>query len=365
MEKSPFDSKQNMNKKENKIEKSQIKEGIDFVFEQNPELAQIGTKEQYSKYLEYIFPESKVKDIVYHGTKTFNSLSKNGFSRDFSGKSNRGDKSGKFYFTNSIENADYSGVAERNIDQFAKKLEYVHEIFNTKNIPTVKELYKLADDLKSEAKTLQENINNLKKHINIFNKKEKGSQIINLESNIKELNSRVDFLSNEGAKLASNYHQGVNFLKGNKNGNSINPLNVIKNDVDNISNNSFTDYAKDITLNALYGTEDLKYSSKVVPVMLNIKNPVVRDLGYTDKDENPLLKGNLDGDFIDYNNKQSNFLKDFDSSDYDGAIQKNMFDILLSDVYIVKNPDQIHILGSDQDAEEFKKFMESQVELRS
>lgn len=45
-----------------------IKEGVDFVFEQNPELEQIGTKEQYSNYLDTIFPESKVNNIVYHGT---------------------------------------------------------------------------------------------------------------------------------------------------------------------------------------------------------------------------------------------------------------------------------------------------------
>ncbi|MFA6194590.1 MAG: hypothetical protein WC719_02490 [Patescibacteria group bacterium] len=52
---------------ENKIEKPRMKEGVDFVFEQNPELVQIGTKEQYSEYLDTIFPESELKDIVYHG----------------------------------------------------------------------------------------------------------------------------------------------------------------------------------------------------------------------------------------------------------------------------------------------------------
>lgn len=57
-------------KKENDIEKTKIKEGVDFVFEQNPEIAQIGTKEQYSKYLDSIFPESKINNIVYHGTST-------------------------------------------------------------------------------------------------------------------------------------------------------------------------------------------------------------------------------------------------------------------------------------------------------
>lgn len=53
---------------ENKIEKSQVKEGVDFVFEQYPELSEIGIKEQYSEYLDTIFPESKIKDIVYHQT---------------------------------------------------------------------------------------------------------------------------------------------------------------------------------------------------------------------------------------------------------------------------------------------------------
>ncbi len=38
------------------------------LFKLNPELSSVGTPEQYSKYLDTIFPESKVKDIVYHGT---------------------------------------------------------------------------------------------------------------------------------------------------------------------------------------------------------------------------------------------------------------------------------------------------------
>lgn len=53
---------------DNKIEKTEIKKGVDFVFEQNPQLTQIGSKEQYSEYLDTIFPESKTKGIVYHQT---------------------------------------------------------------------------------------------------------------------------------------------------------------------------------------------------------------------------------------------------------------------------------------------------------
>ena len=68
MEKFPNNALHNAEQKENKIEKPQIKEGVDFVFEQIPELAYIGTVEQYSEYLDTVFPESKIKDIVYHRT---------------------------------------------------------------------------------------------------------------------------------------------------------------------------------------------------------------------------------------------------------------------------------------------------------
>lgn len=45
---------------------------IDGVFKDSPELANIGTKAQYMQYLSTIFPDSKVKDIVYHGTNDKN-----------------------------------------------------------------------------------------------------------------------------------------------------------------------------------------------------------------------------------------------------------------------------------------------------
>ncbi|MFZ4632481.1 MAG: hypothetical protein ACOYL8_04785 [Patescibacteria group bacterium] len=60
---------QNTDREENKIEKPQVREGIDFLFEQIPELAKIGTIEQYSEYLDSVFPGSKLKDIVYHGNR--------------------------------------------------------------------------------------------------------------------------------------------------------------------------------------------------------------------------------------------------------------------------------------------------------
>lgn len=46
-----------------------VKEGVNYVFEQNPKLSEVGTKEQYSKYLDTIFPISKVKQILYHSSR--------------------------------------------------------------------------------------------------------------------------------------------------------------------------------------------------------------------------------------------------------------------------------------------------------
>jgi hypothetical protein len=47
-----------------------IKPGVEELFESNPELSDIGTTEQYSAYLDSIFPDSQVKDVVYHGSNT-------------------------------------------------------------------------------------------------------------------------------------------------------------------------------------------------------------------------------------------------------------------------------------------------------
>ncbi len=49
-------------------EKKSTKEIIDFVFTQSPELASVGKPEEYAKYLDTIFPNSKFKEIAYHNS---------------------------------------------------------------------------------------------------------------------------------------------------------------------------------------------------------------------------------------------------------------------------------------------------------
>lgn len=45
-----------------------IKDGVSEIFKNNTALASIGSEQEYSNYLDSIFPESRVKDIVYHSS---------------------------------------------------------------------------------------------------------------------------------------------------------------------------------------------------------------------------------------------------------------------------------------------------------
>lgn len=112
------------NQKESNLEKRGIKDGVDFVFEQNPELKKIGTKEQYSEYLDNIFPESKMRDIVYHGSgNKFDAFDKN--KQETPG----------FYFTPDCNSA-----------YFSKNDNIYSVILNTKNpISNFNEIYKIAE----------------------------------------------------------------------------------------------------------------------------------------------------------------------------------------------------------------------------
>lgn len=100
-----------------KQEVKPVKPGVDFVYTATPELAEIGTQEQYTQYLDTIFPDSKVKDIVYHGTKNYDSSGKekpkfDKFDKSFIGKSNglRSDDMAKGFYFGSYAIADRVGT---------------------------------------------------------------------------------------------------------------------------------------------------------------------------------------------------------------------------------------------------------------
>jgi len=41
---------------------------VNLVFQQHPELSEIGPQTAYADYLHTIFPSSKIKEIIYHYT---------------------------------------------------------------------------------------------------------------------------------------------------------------------------------------------------------------------------------------------------------------------------------------------------------
>ena len=87
--------------------KQEVKQGVNEIFESNSELANIGTKEQYSEYIDSIFPNSQVKDIVYHGSNAeFDKFDKSklGTNATLGNLSKKG-----FFFTNNKRVSDFYG----------------------------------------------------------------------------------------------------------------------------------------------------------------------------------------------------------------------------------------------------------------
>jgi hypothetical protein len=126
-----------------------LKPGVQELFDSNPELSNIGTPQQYSQYIDSIFPDSKVKDIVYHGTP-YGGFEK--FNIEATGKIT-GTSTKGIYFTDSKKTATF--YAENLIDfsSFESREEY--ELYKTDQIYSVilnaKEL-KLVDSPQAQEK---------------------------------------------------------------------------------------------------------------------------------------------------------------------------------------------------------------------
>lgn len=77
---------------------SPLWEEIGFVFRQTPELAHIGTKEQYLEYLKTIFPDSLIRYPVFHETKG-SWFKTESFSKEKMGETDEGYYGKGFYFS--------------------------------------------------------------------------------------------------------------------------------------------------------------------------------------------------------------------------------------------------------------------------
>jgi hypothetical protein len=95
--------------------KIEVKPGVQELFDSNSDLSSIGTPEQYSQYLDGIFPDSKVKDVLYHGVtkgrEAYKNILQNGFlTTNKSNWSNNKDKEFKGVFFTDLPTATSYGV---------------------------------------------------------------------------------------------------------------------------------------------------------------------------------------------------------------------------------------------------------------
>jgi len=77
-----------------------IKKGVDFIYNQHPELNDIGTKLEYSSYINTIFHNSKIKKILFHSSKNAFDV----FDKKFFGTTSDVGAFGRgFYFSEFLE----------------------------------------------------------------------------------------------------------------------------------------------------------------------------------------------------------------------------------------------------------------------
>jgi hypothetical protein len=383
------------------------KSGVDVVFDKNPELSKIGTKEQYSNYINTIFPDSVVKDIVYHGTyANFNdefdksqlgsTTGSGSYTSKRTGIKVEMDSSQAFFFTDNYNNAaSYSFKGRHNLltnvlgsltnislykiglahgDRVQESLNYI------KSIPYFKNLIEKA---KSEGKTQEEIFALLK---NERTRIEKITQHRDFSNYSNWLNN--NYLSKK--VLTSFYGEIDRFLKNDP---------TIKNEFGDFTTHSFgndkyyilydkkegfsfrvfADHiyfsSKDATRekiknfidSALKSVEkseierkvEMKkagYIERVIPAVLNIVSPSVKDYENspfpdTYKREKK-FSTKLPTDYV-----AALQVKKALKTGKDAIIYKNIVDPLQSNSYGVFDSKQIHILGSDKDVEGFKNYV--------
>ena len=260
-----------------------IKPGVQELFNTNPELASVGTPEQYSAYLNSIFPDSKVKDIVYHGTHTrFNK-----FDKSLSGSKTKASINGKgFFFSNSL------GIAQGYRQSLEQSNIYNDVIF----------YYYFKRDLANK------NIKDLTQEewqeivLNYFGSEDLNAQYLQRQS-LDKTKQLFEKFKNDKQFDTVQYSDELDF------------------------------------------SEYLKDDSIVYSALLGVNNPLVVEgnnyqmLSIVKKEIEKLEENN---DSIIFNN-----VEDGMSGSYRGV----------ANTYTVFEPEQIHILGNENDVQGFRQFV--------
>jgi hypothetical protein len=288
------------------------KKGVKELFNSNPELASIGTLEQYSQYLDTIFPDSKVKDIVYRGAEDTS-------TRDY------------LYFTKvkgeayafSKANITKSGnITERNpINAINKAAEnYFNKLYGKDAFTTLT----LPDDF---GRIIYESLDLrlLDENYNLTQEGQKEyKRLKTIDSRKKELLRTIDeqdkFLL-ENIKIVENLYNKIK----------------IESETDLTKPYDDSDYQENIneynrarkTIDVILSSSNIRENIGVITAaLINIKNPYVDEIVQEDLENN----------------------RDAFKNGHDGAFLND------GDHFLVK-PKQTYELGNKQDTEGFKEFV--------
>lgn len=322
------------------LKNTTIKKGVSELFESNSELAKIGTIQQYSQYLDSIFPNSKVKDIVYHG----------------SGQRIESFNPGKQHLIYFANNKNYAEVFAKRNEETIQQLKWITE-------ENIKKITKLNTEL--EAPWIYDVIEYLS------NSNSSAEEITNLIlKNIYSLNNLVpeydpekEYINDSGDEYSDYFEQPTEedlkiekenlLLKEKLKNNKIDKIIELLHKSDNLSNilndlenNVDTAETEIIKLNEKYLNVNPK--SEIHFVLLNIKNPQI------EKDAK-ISNENIKSGNLKLNEKKDGLIGE-DANFYHRVNGKKL-NISGETVYAVKRPSQIHILGSTQDVAGFKQFV--------
>lgn len=389
---------------------SAVKEGVQDVFEIKPELAQIGTPEQYSQWLDYLTTSGKlagttVNNILYHGTyQDFDQFSKEklgvttGLGKITDNK--RGetfdyDSANAFFFTDNKTNAisyallgrgNYLGSietalsrltfarkdAQESID-FLKTVPYFNNLIETAKAEgkTKEEILdllkeerrKLAGKYKSrDAQGFTNTINNVKlanevltrflSQIDRFKANDPG--IEGMYGTFEEYNDgnasgthRIFYKPNEGG------YEFVDFEKGITDASRRFVSSMSKSDIKKFLEDAIEADNKVLAKNE----KEMKskgYKKKTIPVLLNLKNPLVHD--YEGSSFPDSYKETKYPTAYLAARQVANAMKE----GKDGVVYENIVDPLKSNSYGIFETDQIYLLGSEEDKAGFKNFISTQ-----
>ena len=321
-----------------------VKEGAAELFESNPELAKIGTPAQYSAYLDTIFPNSKVKDIVYHGSSQFGF---DKFSKEKLGEfTGSGSAKLGFFFSNSLENSFSAYTLNTKKDVSFGDTGSIEGVEGTFGLA---QLDSLIEDLE-EGKSFTDN-------------------------EIREKQYYVKSTSKSGSTIGIPFKTKKEALENYKNddwNNAEDKFEVIEDTIYGKYNYSKVDWLKDkptIYYKTEVGKEkketvtEQEYNkalSKRKDYLLSEREKLIKNDSKT-RVYNIILDSKTLKEFDDNGNKWReetyvDRIKQTLTENKDGLVIRNTYDPLLNDVYVVFEPEQIHILGDKEDIEGFKKF---------